>query len=174
MPSVQPALGTPPQTASNTVLFEMMMFYKRKMEIAEETATQDRKRLKKAMHIAYEARERLQQEQRNNLTLNNENGVLRAQMQTAARVVMRKHNAGMGIVACMNVLVECIDTVEDTSQEYNNMLGIEYISMHKRAAVGRAAGFLEDFIDDEVDLETNEVIDLTEEDTEEEDVGEWV
>lgn len=168
------AIKTPTQENSNTVLFEMMMFYKRKMEIAEDTAAQDRKRLKQAMHIAHEARGRLQDTIIQLRAAEREIGEYARANERGARMIMRKHNAGMGIVACMNNLVECIDTVEDTAVNYNNMLGVEYISMHKRAIVGRAAGFLEDFINDEDDLESDEVIDLTGEETEEEDVGEWV
>jgi len=168
------AIKTPTQENSNTVLFEMMMYYKRKMEIAEETAEQDRKRLKKATAVARDAQDQVHALNAHVRTLASEINEYARANERGARMITRKHNAGLGIVACMNQLIEVIDTVEDTAVNYNGMLGIEYISMHKRAIVGRAAGFLETFTDDLDDLEADEVIDLTGEETEEEDVGEWV
>lgn len=170
------AIKTPTQENSNTVLFEMMMYYKRKMELAEETAAQDRKRLKKATAVAREAQDQVHALTMQVRDLDREIREYARANERGARMITRKHNAGLGLVGCMNQLIEVIDTVEDTAVNYNGMLGVEYISMHKRAIVGRAAGFLERFTDDldDLELEADEVIDLTGEETEEEDVGEWV
>jgi len=168
MPSVQPALAAPEQSNSNTVLFEMMMHYKRRAEIAEEATEHARKRLKKSMAATADAQHELHEQVAHNrqYVLANERG---------ARMIVRKHEAGLGLAACLDNLFECVDVVNETAANYNNMLGIEYIAMHKDAIFQRAQVFLEQFTDDtDEDLEADETIDLTGDTTEEEDVGEWV
>jgi len=182
MPSVQPALGAPPQTASNTVLFEMMMFYKRKMEIAEETAEQDRKRLKASLEV----RNRLQDEvhaTRHALgTAELEIQEYEQANQRCAEVIVNKHQGGLRL---MNAFDELVGAIEVAAQ-FHRLRGeahsdVLYIKDKMDTAVERATTAIEMFnqgtpISEALmnELQAEEVIDLTEEDTEEEDVGEWV
>jgi len=167
-------MKTPSQDASNTVLFEMMMFYKRKMEIAEETSAQDRKRLKLAQEAAQDAQDRLH-------TANINIRILEDANRRGSAIIMRKHHAGMLMADAFEGLIGSIEMAEqgDRMKDANN-IDVKYIvdRAAEQAVIFDVAvsqfttGWLAP--DDEVDLRAEEVIDLTGEDTEEEDVGEWV
>jgi len=167
-------MNVPAQDASNTVLFEMMMFYKRKMEIAEETAAQDRKRLKIEQAAAHDARDSLEAAHINIRILEDAN-------RRGSAIIMRKHHAGMLMADAFEGLLSCIEIAKngDRGKQANNS-DVKYIveRAEEQAVIFDVAvsqfttGWLAP--DDEVELQTEEVIDLTGEETEEEDVGEWV
>lgn len=168
MASVRNSLDPPPQTASNTVIFEMMMHYKRKSEIAEESSRSAHKKLKHARDAIGSLQHELQEQVATNREFARAN-------RRGADIIHRKHQAGMRLVGCLDDLFGAIDLVQDTSLGDDHALGIEFITMHKQAIHGRAETALMLFVEhNDEDLETDETIDLTGEETEEEDVGEWV
>jgi len=168
------AIKTPTQENSNTVLFEMMMYYKRKMEIAEETAERDRKRLKLATAAAREAQDQLHEARVNIRILEDAN-------RRGSAIIMQKNHAGMLMADAFDGVMGTIAmAVQGDSLNRRNNVDVKFINEQAQthqvifdvAMTRFTTGWLAP--DDDVQLETDEVIDLTEEETEEEDVGEWV
>lgn len=177
MASVRNVNDPLPQATDNVVLFEMMMHYKRRLDIAEASLEQAKKRAKKQRDIYEDALGGLQHQLHEQIETNRE--FARANEQ-GARMIVRKHQAGMRLVGCLDDLFESIDIVNDTGLGDDKALGMEYISMHAAAIKSRAETALELFTwdredpedDDESMLAADEIIDLTGETTEEEEVEE--
>lgn len=152
----RPTLNQPDQTASNTVLFEMMMHYKRKMEDEQEISRIAMKKLKRAHdavdEMAFVVADRDQQIRQ--LTMANMRG---------AALVMQKHEAGMRIVTHLQDLYDNIDLVYETELGGAH-LGMNYIYNERVRSEQRAGNALQLFLA-EPQLEIEE-IDLTGEETE--------
>jgi len=162
-------------TDSNVVVFQMMLHYKRQLECEQEINAIAMKKLKKAHNdmasLQHEHHEVLQ-----------ENRLLVNANQRGAMTVVRKHQAGMRIAKCLDDMFDTIDLVVETGLGDDGALGMEYIAMHKQAIQQRAEIALElftDIIRPEDDFDTDdegvpmmahEVIDLTGDETEEDDI----
>lgn len=169
---------TPAPDASNTVLFSMMNFYKRRMEALE----QQNASLKKKIRVQYDEYRNelgdLQQQLHDQVDVNHHFAQVNLRN---TETIMRKHDAGIRLARCFEELSSAIELVEDTHVG-DEAMGLRYIYMKKeeimqRADVGVRMLVREDVQDDltrwENEIADNmlvierNIIDLTE-DTEEE------
>jgi len=160
---------------SNVVVFQMMLHYKRQLECEQDINAIAMKKLK----TAHDMIASLQHEQHELIQDNRQ--LVRANERGSA-VIIRKHQAGMRMAACLDEMFETIDVVVDTGLGDDGALGMEYISAHRDAIGQRARVALDMFVEvhqPEEDSETEEdteqqwlfgtgVIDLTGDETEEE------
>lgn len=171
------------QTTSNTVLFEMMNFYKRRAEHAEATNDRLMKKMKQECEDHNNEMARIQHQLHQQIQLNSH---LQAANVRGARTILRKHNAGLRLAHCLDDLVGAIELVEETRLGGEDALGCMYINMHKDRIKGRADSAIQLLVHNELDdnmvdhfenevadtLLAQEVIDLTGESTEEEELSE--
>lgn len=157
-------------TTSNVVIYQMMMHYKRRMDIAEDRESHYKKRMKIEQELYEEEIER------KNLQITGlqdlVNFTTRANHRGAAMVV-RKHHAGLRLVECLDEIFSAVELSKDTDLGGVGNLAVEYIDTVKDEVHGRAQTAFELLVreHDEVDLDSDEVIDLVtteEEDSEEE------
>jgi len=155
-----------PQDSSNVVIFQMMMHYKRRMEIAEDEAEHYKKR-SKIMEEIWEdeintAHDRLDIEIRRNRQIMQTN-------QRGAFMTIRKHAAGMRLINCLDEIFTAVDTAGEAGESED---ALQYIYRVREGVQARAGIAFEMLIaehrDDE--LETDEEIDLTGETTEEDEI----
>jgi len=172
-------MKTPSQDASNTVLFEMMLHYKRRMEIAEESSAQDRKRARLAADAARNAQDALHARSMQLADARHEIEEYRRANQQGADIIVAKHQGGLRVIDAMEGLLAHIKVTYEFNPENESVV---YIHDQAARAAERARSGVEMFNhiiatpehDDADSLTADEIIDLTGEDTEEEDVGEWV
>jgi len=158
-----------PQTASNTVLFEMMMHYKRRMEVAESETERAKKRVKVMEQVHWET---VSQQQATIQAQNAANDMLRRANIRGAQIIMRKHEAGMRLMTCMDDIFNDIDLSYGAKAIEDRRGSDEYLMHMKERAVQRAGTAFELLIHEFDELEAIEEIDLsetTEEETDTED-----
>lgn len=172
---------TPAQDASNTVLFSMMNFYKRRMESLE----QQNATLKKKLRTQYEEHRNemgdLQQQLHDQVQINHHFAQVNLR---GAETIIRKHNAAIRLAHCYDEMCAAIELVEDTHLG-DEAMGLRYISMKKTEITQRADVAVrllvreepedeltrwENEIADNMLVIEREIIDLTE-DTEEEELS---
>lgn len=181
--------GVPPNAsaveapeASPEVLFHMMNYYKRRMEVAE----QECENLRKRMRVQYEEHRNemgdLQQQLHDAVQTNHEFAQVNLR---GAHTIVRKHRAGLRLAHCFDELSAAIELVEDTHIG-DEAMGLRYISMKKQEIMGRADAAVqllvhqepeqgelerwENEVADNLLVMGNTIIDLTE-DTEEEELS---
>lgn len=134
MPSVRNQDDAVPQTASNTVLFEMMMHYKRRAERAESECEHQKKRAR----IMEEVWEEEIAERENQLEIARMENVqlVRANVR-GAEMVIRKHNAGIQLMNAAGDLFNAVDVADQLAPPAERWV-IDYVAMHKRACEQRA------------------------------------
>jgi len=182
--------GVPPNAsaveapeASPTVLFHMMTYYKRRMEVAEQECENLRKRMRTQYEEFRNEMGDLQQQLHDAVQTNHEFAQVNLR---GAHTIVRKHNAGLRLAHCFDEIVSAIELVEDTHIG-DEAMGLRYISMKKTEIMGRADMAVrllvhqepedeltrwENEVADNLLVMGNTVIDLTEETEEEEDSGE--
>lgn len=160
------------QTNSNTVIFEMMNFYKRKLEESEKENEELTKKIKtmqaEHLHDIHALETQLDRQVHTNFIFAQTN------MQQA-ETVMRKHQAGVRLARCFDEMAAAIELVEETHVG-DEAMALRYIYMKKEEVMQRANVALHMLIrpseeEDRVQLDLaieEEIIDLTGEDTEEE------
>lgn len=117
----------PCQTASNTILFEMMNFYKRRCEIFEA----ENQALKKKMRMDYENHRNEMGDMQQRLHDEIQSNSMLAQVNLqGAHTIIRKHNAGLRLAHCIDSMAAAIELIEDTHVG-DEALGLRYISMEK-------------------------------------------
>jgi len=177
MASVRNESDTLPQTASNTVLFEMMMHYKRRMERAEEECEHQRKRARIIEEVWEEEiaeRERVLDGMRLEMRQ-----LVRANVR-GAEMVVRKHDAGMRLMSASEDLFSAIEVADQLCPPGERWV-IDYIAMHKRCIQQRSnmafellisepgtGPVMEEMTDEEIELMAHEVYHHNEDTTEEE------
>lgn len=161
MPSVRNVFDAPPQTDSNVALFEMMMYYKRTAEATQEHCQRLERRAER------HAREMSDLQIRLHAALESRRATAAANVR-GAHMVVRKHDAGMRMVRCIDDLFNAIELAYQTRMDTET--GIQYLKFEKDRIEARATMAFELLIQehDEPDLEADEVIDLIGETTEEE------
>lgn len=175
MANVSNKYDPPAQTASNTVLFEMMMHYKRRMEFAEEYGAHQRKRAKMIEEVWGEE---IQERERQLDVMRLEMRQLMAANRRGAEMVVRKHTAAMRLMTAAEDLFNAIDVADRLAPPAERWV-IDYVAMHKQAVQQRAnvafdlliqePGTDEDRIEAAVaDLVANEELEHTGDTTEEE------
>lgn len=126
--------NTPAPDASNTVLFSMMNFYKRRMESLE----QQNASLKKKLRTQYEEHRNemgdLQQQLHDQVQVNHHFAQVNLR---GAETIIRKHNAGIRLAHCFDELSAAIELVEDTHIG-DEAMGLRYINMKKNEIMQRA------------------------------------
>jgi len=165
------------QTNSNVVIFEMMNFYKRRMEAAEEENEQLKKKLKQAQDEHLHDIHQLEHQLDNQVNMN----MIFAQTNMRqAETTMRKHQAGIRLARCFDELAAAVELVEETYIGGGEEIALRYIYMKKEEIMQRANVGIQMLIaptPDEPEVEIHmtrieqEIIDLTEqteEETEEE------
>jgi len=162
---------TPTCTSSNVVLLEMMMHYKRRMEIAESETERAKKRVKVMEQVHWET---VSQQQETIQTQNAANDMLRQANIRGAQMVMRKHEAGMRLMACMDDLFNDIELSYGAKAIEERRGSDEYLMYMKERAVQRAGTAFELLIHEYDELEAMEEIDLTETTDEETDTEDEV
>ena len=168
MASVRDIDAPLPQESSNTVIFEMMMHYKRRMEVAETTTAHLKKRAK-IMEEVWEEEIQARDERLDVEIIRNRQ--LMAANQRGAAMCVRKHAAGMRLINCLDELFTSIDVATSPEMNIGGEYAIEYVTMHRDSVSARATMAFEMLIQEhaEDELDSDEVIDLTGETTEEED-----
>lgn len=171
--------------ASNAVLFHMMNYYKRKFEQSDEELQSTKRRMKVEEEIHTEHIRNLEAEL-------NQRIVERIQLGHAnfrgSQIILRKHQAGIRMLHCIDELAAAIELVEDTRIGGENNMGVHYIAMEKNKIMQRVQVAMQIFSHDpDSDEEENAVtrweneispqlvtniIDLTGEETQEELDGE--
>lgn len=161
MPSVRNAFDAPAPTESNAVLFEMMMYYKRTADAAQEHTKRLERRAER------HAREMADVQSRLHVAIEQRRATAAANLR-GAHMVVRKHNAGMRMVRCIDDLFNAIELAYQTRMDSDT--GIKYVKFEKDRIEQRATTAFELLIQehDEPDLDADEVLDLTGESTEEE------
>jgi len=168
------------QQNSNTVIFEMMNFYKRKLEACELQNEDLAKRLKVSrdehMHDVHVLERQLNNQVNTNMVFAQTN-------MRQAETVMRKHQAGVRLARCFDELAASVELVEETHIGGDETIALRYIYMKKEEIMQRANVALQMLIapaqeeteDDIIHMMRieQEIIDLTaEEETEEEESDE--
>lgn len=164
------------QDNSNTVLFEMMNFYKRRAERAEAENEMLNKKMKKECEEHNNVVTLLQHQLNDQVNINHHFAQVNMR---GARTIMRKHNAGIRLAHCINELIDSIELVEETRLGGEDALGCNYIVMNKERVKGQVDAAMqmlvrEEWVDEESELErfenevadtllAHEIIDLTEE-----------
>lgn len=154
-----------PQTASNTVLFEMMMHYKRRMEVAEDDSERNKKRMKVMEQVHWET---VSEQNETIQAQNAANDMLRRANIRGAEMVMRKHEAGMRLMTCLDDIFNDIDLSYGAKAAEDRRATDEYLMHMKERAMQRAGTAFELLIHEHDELEAIEEIDVTgdtEEDT---------
>jgi len=160
------------EEANPVVLFQMMNFYKRRMELAEAECESARKRMRTMRESHAEQMAHQQHLLHEQIAANREFAIANRR---GAEMIITKHHAGMRIVHCLDELLSAVDLVRDTfTSDYQ--LGLEYINGEAHRVRGRAETALELFTragderaDEEIDLTVyDEIIDLTGDTTEDE------
>lgn len=178
MASVRNESDPVPQTASNTVLFEMMMHYKRRMERAEEECEHQKKRAR-IIEEVWEEEIADRERQLDNLRIEMRQ-LVRANVR-GAEMVVRKHDAGMRLMTAIEDMFNAVDVADQLAPPAERWV-IDYVAMHKRSIQQRSnmafdlliseagEGPLMDeaFIDEGIDLVAREVLAHTGDTTEEE------
>lgn len=177
MPSVRNQSDTQPQTASNTVLFEMMMHYKRRMEFAESECEHQKKR---ARIIEEVWEEEIQERERTLDMMRIEMRQLVAANVRGAEMVVRKHDAGIRLMTAIEDMFNAVDVADQLAPPAERWV-IDYVAMHKRAIQQRSnmafdllisepgvGPVVDDNFIGELDLVAREVLDRTGDTTEEE------
>jgi hypothetical protein len=173
MPSVHNKNEAPSlEEASPVVLFQMMNYYKRRMELAEAQCESERKRMRVMRETHAEQMAHQQHLLHEQIAANREFAIANRR---GAEMIITKHHAGMRIVSCLDDLLSAVDLVRDTFTS-DFQLGLEYINGEAHRVRGRAEMALELFTragdeeaDEEIDLTVyDEIIDLTGDTTEEE------
>jgi len=134
MASVRNQYDPAPQTASNTVLFEMMMHYKRRAERAESECEHQRKRAR-IMEEVWE--EEIDAREQQLEIANMENVQLVRANVRGAEMVLRKHNAAMQLMSAAEDLFNAVDVADQLAPAAERWV-IDYVAMHKQAAQQRA------------------------------------
>lgn len=152
--------GGPDQSASNTVLFEMMQFYKRAAEGHAEEANELRKRMRIEADLHADEMAIQQQRFHHQVMINHHFAQVNLR---ATETAHRKHQAGLRMAHCLDDLFTAIELVEETRLGNDGALGIEYISMHKTRIQQRADTALQMFLHEpemsEVERFENEIVD---------------
>lgn len=161
------------QTESNVVLFQMMMHYKRRMEDAEESAKKVVKKMRTNETAYLRTLELMEHDSRE---ADNRIRFLVAANVQGANALIRKHEAGMRLIHCLDDVFNAVELVDETQLAGENNLGLRYINSEKKV-VGQRARVAIDLLMRDPEFETHEfhteVIDLTaDEETEEESEGE--
>lgn len=147
-----------PPTESNVVLYQMMMHYKRRMEIAEEREEHYKKRMKIEEELYQEDIDVWRQSNRRF-----SDQLYRTQLQ-----LINKHDAGMKLAACLDNMFEAVDLAYDTDLGGKDNLAIAYLDTIKDQEQGKAANAFELLISEHHENAVDRaLIDLTT--TEEED-----
>jgi len=129
MASVRNEFDPLPQSASNTVLFEMMMHYKRRMERAEAECEHQRKRAR-IMEEVWE--EEIAERERQIELAHIENRQLVRANVRGAEMVVRKHTAGMRMMQATEDLFNAIDVADRLAPPAERWV-IDYVAMHKQS-----------------------------------------
>jgi len=164
MASVRNESDPLPPTESNVVLYQMMMHYKRRMEVAEDREGHYKRRMK--------IEEELYQEEIDVHRANNTR--LHHQLQRTQLQLVNKHEAGMRLVNCLDNMFGAVELAVETDLGGPGNLGVTYIETIKDMEHERATTAFELLVGEyrENPLVINgEVIDLVtteEEDSEEE------
>jgi len=177
MPSVRNQSDAQPQTASNTVLFEMMMHYKRRMEFAESECEHQKKR---ARIIEEVWEEEIQERERQLDAMRLEMRQLVAANVRGAEMVVRKHDAGMRLMTAIEDMYSAVDVADQLAPPAERWV-IDYVAMHKQAIQQRTnlafdllisepgmGPVVDDEFVDGLDLVAREVLDRSGDTTEEE------
>lgn len=136
----------------------MMMHYKRVAELESEEV--ERLKNQATLHAV----EMIDMQQR--LTTEIIGGrTIRAANVRGAMMVMRKHDAGMRLTRCLDELFDAIELVHQTQMSMEP--AAEYLKYEKDRIQQRASTAFELLIREHDELDADEVIDLTGEDTEE-------
>jgi len=134
MASINPNTGCC-QTNSNVVIFEMMNFYKRKLEESEEENAMLRDQLKKAKQEHMHDIHTLENQLNNQVNMN----MIFAQTNLAqAETVQRKHQAGIRLARCFDELAAAVELVEETHIGGDEALALRYVYMKKEEIMQRA------------------------------------
>jgi len=155
----------PTCTSSNVVLLEMMMHYKRRMEVAEDDSERSKKRMKVMEQVHWET---VSQQQETIQTQNAANDMLRRANIRGASMVVRKHEAGMRLMTCLDDLFNDIDLSYGAKDPAEIRATDEYLMHMKQRVMSRAETAFMLLVQEHNELETDEEIDLTGESTEEE------
>lgn len=166
---------TPAQDNSNTVLFQMMMHYKEEKEAAEKEAERCQAKTDKLIKIHNERLTRMMQLEAEAEEEEAVNRTLRTMMRRANAIEHHRAHFCDQLIANVDDLFDAIDLVHETQLGGMQNLGVDYISMHCNAVRQRCRTAAENYtqrvaiwnVSDE-DLAADEVIDLTGEETEEE------
>lgn len=163
MASVRDEAAPLPPTESNVVLYQMMMHYKRRMEVAEEREDHYKKRMKVEEELYQEEIDVWRQSNRRF-----SDQLYRTQLQ-----LINKHDAGMKLAACLDNMFEAVDLAYDTDLGGKNNLAVAYLDTIKDQEQGRAATAFELLISEHhenaVDVALIDLVTTEEEDNEEED-----
>jgi len=167
------------QSNSNTVIFEMMNFYKRKLEACEQQNEDLNKRLRisreEHMHDVHVLERQLNTQVNTNMMFAQTN-------MRQAETVMRKHQAAVRMARCFDELSAAVELVEETHIGGDEAIALRYIYMKKEELMQRANVAMQMLIaptqeETEEDIIRmmqieQEIIDLTAEETEEEETEE--
>jgi len=134
MANVRNQYDPQPQTASNTVLFEMMMHYKRRMEMAEAECEHQKKRARIIEEVWEE--EIAERERQLELAHIENRQLVRANVR-GAEMVVRKHTAAMRLMAAAEDLFNAVDVADRLAPPAERWV-IDYVAMHKQAVQQRA------------------------------------
>lgn len=160
MASVRNMSDPEPPTSNNIVLYQMMMHYKRRMEIAEDREQHYKKRMKIEEELYTEE---IQVYRQGNERLIN-------QLQRTQFLAIRKHDAGMRLVNCLDDMFSAVELARDTDLGGPGNLAVEYIDTIKEQMHSKATVAFELLVGDHDEEEVDEgIIDLatTEEESEE-------
>lgn len=151
MPSARNSTEPLPQTASNTALFQMMLHYKTEAEATHTTVGVLNNLLAANQHEIHELHATVQE-----YAVANRRG---------ARLITDKHQAGVMLLECMDRMAALLGTMRREIPQVGAFVPeIERILLRGDFAAHMLHGV------NMVDLEADEVIDLTGEDTEPEDM----
>lgn len=151
--------NTPAPDASNVVLYQMMMHYKRVAELESEEV----ERLKEEREV--HATEMAGMQERLHTEIIGGRAIRAANVR-GAMMVMRKHDAGMRLTRCIDELFDAIELIHQTQMSFAP--GMEYLKYEKDRIQQRATTAFELLIREHDELEADEEIDLTGDTTEEE------
>jgi len=121
MASVRNEADPLPPTESNVVLYQMMMHYKRSMEVAEDREQHYKKRMK--------IEEELYQEEIDVYRQGNQR--LTHQLQRTQLQLVNKHEAGMRLVHCLDNVFNAVELAVETELGGPGNLGVTYIETIK-------------------------------------------
>jgi len=167
MASVRNQSDPQPQDVPNTVLFEMMMHYKRRMEVAEDACEHMRKRMRMEEEIHIEemdAKDQLLHDARQ------VNRMVMSANLRGAHAVVRKHHAAMRMIECLDEVFSAVELVNETEMGGAFHEGVDYLTTCVGAIKERATVAFDLLLQEPGDeLTSDEVIDVSGDSTEEDD-----